>query len=106
MQLKEEALLQKKLQKQLEAAELEETFEQYQARMQKDQEASQDSDFEREEAKLRSQSLDLKTTRIEASQYKSKLDYKGRYGVTVPKPFGFEIREKARPKSIRERKIE
>jgi len=31
---------------------------------------------------------------------------KGRYGVTVPKPFAFDIREKVRPKSIRERKVE
>jgi len=31
---------------------------------------------------------------------------KGRYGITVPKPFAFDIREKVRPKSIRERKIE
>lgn len=31
---------------------------------------------------------------------------KGRYGVTVPKPFGFDIRDKVRPKSIRERKVE
>jgi len=26
--------------------------------------------------------------------------------VTVPKPFGFEIRDKVRPKSIRQREIE
>jgi Uncharacterised protein family UPF0564 len=26
--------------------------------------------------------------------------------VTVPKPFGFDIRDKVRPKSIRERKVE
>lgn len=31
---------------------------------------------------------------------------KGRYGVTVPKPFGFDIRDKVRPKTIRERKVE
>ena len=31
---------------------------------------------------------------------------KGRYGVTVPKPFAFDIREKTRPKSIREHKVE
>jgi Uncharacterised protein family UPF0564 len=31
---------------------------------------------------------------------------KGRYGVTVPKPFAFDIREKVRPKTIRERKVE
>ena len=27
---------------------------------------------------------------------------KGRYGVTVPKPFAFDIREKVRPKTIRQ----
>lgn len=31
---------------------------------------------------------------------------KGRYGVTVPVPFSFDIREKVRPKSIREQKVE
>lgn len=31
---------------------------------------------------------------------------KGKYGVTVPKPFAFDIREKTRAKSIRERKVE
>jgi hypothetical protein len=33
-------------------------------------------------------------------------DRKGRYGVTVPKPFAFDIRDKVRPKTIRERKVE
>ena len=36
----------------------------------------------------------------------SHLSGKGRYGITVPKPFAFDIREKVRPKSIRERKVE
>jgi len=27
-------------------------------------------------------------------------------GITVPKPFGFDLRDKTRPKSIRERKID
>lgn len=31
---------------------------------------------------------------------------KGKYGVTVPKPFKFDVREQVRPKSIRERKVE
>ena len=31
---------------------------------------------------------------------------KGKYGVTVPKPFGFDMRDKTRPKSIRERRID
>jgi hypothetical protein len=31
---------------------------------------------------------------------------KGRYGVTVPKPFAFDIREKVRPKTIRQNKID
>lgn len=30
----------------------------------------------------------------------------GKYGVTVPKPFGFDIREKTKSKSIREKKVE
>ncbi len=38
------------------------------------------------------------------SLYKDKK--KGKYGITVPKPFGFDIRDKTRSKSIRERKVE
>ena len=31
---------------------------------------------------------------------------KGKYGVTVPKPFGFDMRDKTKKKGIRERRIE
>jgi len=31
---------------------------------------------------------------------------KGKYGITVPKPFKFDTREAIKPKSIRERKVE
>jgi hypothetical protein len=31
---------------------------------------------------------------------------KGKYGVTVPKPFNFDMREKTRTKTIREKKVE
>ena len=31
---------------------------------------------------------------------------KGKYGVTVPKPFGFDMRDKGKGKTIRERKVE
>jgi hypothetical protein len=31
---------------------------------------------------------------------------KGKYGVTVPKPFAFDLRDKTKSKSIRERKVE
>lgn len=31
---------------------------------------------------------------------------KGKYGVTVPKPFGFDMRDKVKAKTIRERKVE
>jgi len=31
---------------------------------------------------------------------------KGKYGITVPKPFEFDIRDKTRAKTIRERKVE
>lgn len=30
----------------------------------------------------------------------------GKYNVTVPKPFNFDIRENMKPKSIREKKLE
>jgi hypothetical protein len=31
---------------------------------------------------------------------------KGKYGLTVPKPFGFDMRDKTKTKTIRERKVE
>jgi hypothetical protein len=31
---------------------------------------------------------------------------KGKYGVTVPKPFNFDLREKTKSKTIREKKVE
>ena len=50
----------------------------------------------------------LRQHRISTDDYIShrKEKDKGRYGVTVPKPFGFDFRDKVRPKSIRERQIE
>ena len=30
---------------------------------------------------------------------------KGKYGVTVPRPFGFDLRDKTRHKTIREQKV-
>ncbi len=46
---------------------------------------------------------DLRRHRVSANDYISSRSNrnKGKYGVTVPKPFGFEIRDKVRPKSIR-----
>ena len=51
---------------------------------------------------------DLRQQRISATDYVSARSNrnKGRYGVTIPKPFGFAIRDKVRPKSIRQREIE
>ena len=40
--------------------------------------------------------------RAEAAKAKKK----GKYGVTVPKPFAFDMRDKTKPKTIRERKVE
>lgn len=40
-----------------------------------------------------------------ADQRRSSMS-RGRYQITVPKPFKFDIREKVRPKTIRERKID
>lgn len=31
---------------------------------------------------------------------------RGKYGVTVPKPFGFDVRDRGKNKTIRERKVE
>jgi hypothetical protein len=36
----------------------------------------------------------------------SKSAKKGKYGVTVPKPFGFDVREQTKKKTIRERKLD
>lgn len=44
--------------------------------------------------------------RVSGGDYLEKDGKKGRYGVTVPQPFQFDIREKVRPKTIRERKVE
>lgn len=43
---------------------------------------------------------------MSAADYVTSTKNAGRYGITVPKPFNFEIREANRAKSIRERKIE
>ena len=56
----------------------------------------------------RSVDQDLRKTRLSSDDYlNSRNDgKKGRYGVTIPKPFGFDISDKVRPKTIRERKVE
>ncbi len=36
----------------------------------------------------------------------AKSQKKGKYGVTVPKPFSFDLRDKSKKKSIREQKID
>ena len=36
----------------------------------------------------------------------AKAGKKGKYGVTVPKPFGFDMRDKTKVKTIREVKVE
>jgi hypothetical protein len=51
----------------------------------------------------------LKKKRLTTKDYMDegeKRRNKGKYGVTIPKPFGFDLREKNRSKSIRERKVE
>ena len=48
---------------------------------------------------------DLREFKIGAQDYLSG-KRKGRYGITVPRPPAFEIREKLKSKSIRERKVE
>ncbi len=74
----------------------------------------QDSDFEREQGDLVGSGLkrarsakQLGQRRLTASDYARNADRKkGKYGITVPKPFGFDLREKTRHKTIRERRIE
>lgn len=41
-----------------------------------------------------------------ARAHSAKAATKGKYGVTVPKPFGFDMRDKGKHKTIRERKVE
>lgn len=53
------------------------------------------------EGNLRGQKL---TTQDYADRDKSKK--KGKYGVTVPRPFNFDMREKIKKKTIREQKVE
>lgn len=53
----------------------------------------------------------LSKTKLEQKDYlrrakSAKNVKKGKYGVTVPKPFGFDMRDKTKTKGIRERKIE
>ena len=78
----------------------------------------QDDELERDDGRMgngllhartsRSVDQDLRKTRLSSDDYlNSRNDgKKGRYGVTIPKPFGFDIRDKVRPKTIRERKVE
>lgn len=53
----------------------------------------------------------LGRTRLNQSDYvkraeSAKAAKKGKYGVTVPKPFGFDMRDKVKAKTIREVKVE
>lgn len=48
---------------------------------------------------------DLKQLKIDMGDYVKRMK-KGKYGITVPKPFNFDIREKTRSKSIAEMRLE
>ena len=77
-----------------------------------------DDDFEREPGTglVRNRSAkglgntNLRNQRLTNADYisgdRAKSTKKGRYGITVPKPFAFDIRDSVKPKTIRERKIE
>ena len=88
-----------------------------------DEEEDYDDELERADGDMDEEDFDGQTTKeseLGENLSKAKLsqqDYvkraqsakgkkKGKYGVTVPKPFGFDMRDKTRPKSIRERKID
>jgi len=45
---------------------------------------------------------------IELRRFKERVKSakKGKYSITVPTPFKFDIREKTRPKSIKEKRVE
>ena len=83
-----------------------------------------DDDLEREDIGAglmkRSKSSRQKQTRFQEASLKEQTitldDYmgkvrsnstrRGKYGITVPKPFKFDMRDKVKPKNIRERKVE
>jgi hypothetical protein len=46
------------------------------------------------------------TTKDYIDHERSESKKKGKYGLTVPKPFNFDMREKTRTKTIREKKVE
>lgn len=52
----------------------------------------------------------LREQTVTVDQYMNKMrsnsTRKGRYGITVPKPFAFDLRDKVKGKNIRERKVE
>lgn len=57
--------------------------------------------------RLKSVGTEAMPFRVSGQDYEASAgEKKGRYGVTVPKPFAFDIRDKVRPKSIREKKVE
>jgi hypothetical protein len=74
------------------------------------------SDFDREDEsddlmgtglKRANSAKQIRQPRLTAQDYvKDKDAKKGKYGVTVPKPFAFDLRDKTRPKTIHERKAE
>lgn len=50
---------------------------------------------------------DLRSAKLTTRDYAERShSRKGKYGVTVPKPFNFDLREKTRTKTIREKKVE
>ena len=50
---------------------------------------------------------DLRSAKLTTKDYAERSQSrKGKYGVTVPKPFNFDLREKTRTKTIREKKVE
>ena len=55
-------------------------------------------------------STNLRNKRVTTADYvarnRAQSSKKGRYGITVPKPFAFDIRDSVKPKTIRERKVE
>ena len=48
----------------------------------------------------------MKLTNKDYIDHEKSQKSKGKYGLTVPKPFGFDMRDKTKIKTIRERKVE
>ena len=74
------------------------------------QESSFDEDMDQYQTTTSDKGKNLARTKLTQKDYMKRAQTaqikKGKYGVTVPKPFAFDLRDKTKAKTIRERKVE